>query len=134
MAATETHRIAWQCGNFALYAEVALAVERESGAVTAGSVHGLDAVAEQWRTGVMFGLSLLRESLIGEVDFQHVSVNITSFLGQPGDTTLMAAAFVSFHAAAKALSVDVSEVFRFDDSIGAFQISIPKMRPMTGRQ
>ena len=125
MAAIGTHRIAWQRGHFALHAEVALIVERESATIRAELVNGLDAVAEQWRTGVMFGIALLRESLSNEVDFQHVSVNITSFRGQPSDTTLMATAFVSFHAAAMALGVDVSEVFRFDDSSGVFQISIP---------
>ncbi len=132
MAATGMHRIAWQRGNMGLYAEVGLTLEKESRAVAVVSVRGLDAVAEQWRTGVMFGLSLLRETLTGKVDFQHLSVNITSFRGQPADTTLMAAAFASFHAAAKALGVDVSEVFRFDDSTGVFEVSVPDERGSCG--
>ena len=125
MEATGSHRIAWQRGNLALYAEVALSAEREAGADANGSVVGLDTVAEQWRMGVMFGLSLLRESLIGKMDFRHVAFTIRSFRGQPGDTTLMAAAFATFHAGAKALAVDVSGVFEFDDSIGAFLFSNP---------
>ena len=130
MTTTGSHRIAWQRGNFAVYAGITLSVKSAAGVLPVGSVHGLDTVAEQWRIGVMFGLSLLRESSPRKLNFQNVPVTITSFLGQPCDTTLMAVAFVTFHAAAKALSVDVSEVFTFDDSIGAFQISYHDVRSL----
>lgn len=109
-----------------MFVEVTISIERAKAANKAEeTIAGLNKVPELWRTGVLFGLSLLRESLNGKVDFRHISITVTFFQGQPCDTMLMAAAYASFHASAKALGVNASEPFRFGDSTGNFIVSLP---------
>ncbi len=124
MTSTGNHRLAWQQGERALYADATVEIERD--VHRGGMIQGVDAITQPWRVGVLFGLALAREALAGIVDFSGIVVVVTAFRGQPSDTTVTAAAFAAFHAVAKALNhPDLVGVFGFDESTGRFSIAFP---------
>jgi hypothetical protein len=83
---------------------------------------GVERSAQNWAVGIRFGIELLRECLSrASVDDSGLRLEIVNFGGEIGDTTNMAAAYVTFHAASKAIGIDFSRVFEFDENNGQFR-------------
>ncbi|MEM7248711.1 MAG: hypothetical protein AAF533_25495 [Acidobacteriota bacterium] len=119
---TETkghHRVAWRRDDAVVHAEVNVEVAIGDG--VAWSVVGLEVVPAPWRSGVQFGVELLRGAL-GSPDDVGVVVRVLDFRGLLGDTTETAAACATFHAVAQALGADAGEFFELDETTGEFRI------------
>ena len=120
-------RIAWQRGNFATFAEIEVELNSGSSDYDLAVPRGLDFVDDRWRSGVLLALSLLREKLPRVLDSMDTQVTITSFRGQPGDTTVMAVAYVTFHAVAEKLAPELLDEFVFDEEKAEYTIASPRI-------
>jgi hypothetical protein len=81
---------------------------------------GIDVVPPEWRVGVHFGLALLPGKLARLQSITKTKVTITGFRGQPGDTTPLAVAYVTFHAIVEKLAPELAREFAFNRETGAF--------------
>lgn len=118
-------RIAWQRGNFATFAEIEIELSGSSVDHDIASPQGIDLVDSRWRSGVLMALALLREKLARVSVATDTQVTITTFRGQPGDTTTMAAAYVTFHAVAEKLAPELVGEFVFDEEKAEYTIASP---------
>ena len=112
-------RLALQRGEWCIFAAVRVRAERLPQRQFSLEIPAK--VLPEWELGIRYGFGLLREcvSRAGETS-SGVAVEILEFSGQPVDTTISAAAYVTFQAICRALSLRVSEAFRFDRTTGCF--------------
>ena len=89
-------KLAWQSGNYCAFAEIELSLSDGNGLLTLLQPDGIEVVPERWRAGVHFGLDLLAGKLARLPKVKKTRVTITSFRGQPGDTTSLVVAYVTF--------------------------------------
>jgi len=120
-------RIAWQQGVFATFAEIDIELKNANNEDAITNPMGLDVVDSHWRSGVLFALALLREKLPRVSASWYTQVTISKFHGQPCDTTMMAVAYVTFHAVAQKQAPELLKEFIFDEENAQYVISSPAM-------
>jgi hypothetical protein len=123
MKTTGHHRLLWQMGLKAKYADVTIEIAQEIDG--GGTIRGLEKISPPWRAGALKGLALAKEALAGTVDFAKISITFAAFHGHAVDTNAAEVAYATFHAMIDALDrPDLAEVFRLDESTGEFSVSL----------
>lgn len=117
-------RLVWQSSNGrAIYAAARVNAER----VKSPEIELLDVELNdrEWSPGIRMGITLLIDCLSNTLrGYSGVRIEIAEFRGHAVDTTQIAAAYVVFHAAAKALRVEsLSKLFEFDTTNGQFRFT-----------
>ncbi len=104
----------------AKYAEIE--IEIENGKSGFRSIGGLQLVGGEWNHGVLLAISLLGEQLRQHPDRHNIALKVISFKGQVCDTSVMAVAYVTYHAIAMELAPEMLERFEFDEENWQFVI------------
>lgn len=112
---TGTCQLAWQDGPRAIFAEAHVMVkDNGNNDLTLVLPEGMEGA---WEIGVRFGLELFRECNRSR---RSGCIVIENFQGQPLDTSIASAAYVAFHAIARAFNYQPGKKFEFDATTGQF--------------
>ena len=118
------HKIAWQRGQRAIYADVTLSLK-----VAADRLWHTEiplGTNLSWAVGVHFGIEVFRGGIQGRsTSILPMAVVVTSIKGQTADTTSASVAFATFHALWQAAGIGdvLDKVFSFNADLGSFVIS-----------
>ena len=110
-------KLLWQQGAVAQYAEVGLVITASDTNVIVIPDH----IRPHWSVAIRFGVGLFVEQFAWQQPtIAQMAVHVQSLKAVPGDTTLLALAYVTFHAICSAWNVDAEQMFVFDRSSGSF--------------
>jgi len=114
-------KIAWQREYYCIYAEITLELNEREPIGDFMSPTGLNKIIDSnWRTGILFSLALIQGKLPEIAN--DIQICINSFNGEPGDTTIMAVAYVTYHAIVESLAPQLADDFTFDEETAEFRI------------
>lgn len=118
---TGSHRLAWQTGRSALFAEVSVAcrwTDQRGFEVTVAAD-----VPAPWQTAARFGAARFAEAALWQRPDRGLAVEVVSVRGMVVDTTVSAVAYATFRALIDAVGIGDVEAFRFDPETGQFTLS-----------
>ena len=115
------HEIAWRDGPRVIFAAVELAVDRcESTEWTLEAPRGTDLASE---AAVRFAMELFKESFPEQNGLGPFQITMGRLETQPVDSSVLAVAYVAFHAICRAFSINPGARFSFDEKNGTFSLS-----------